>query len=221
MEKVSLTTKDGVSVVADYYAPREQSPNGVLLVHMMPATRVSWHTFAPELEERGYHVLAIDLRGHGESTGGPEGYKQFTDEEHQKSIIDLEAAAEFLAKKGVDNKHLSLVGASIGANLALEYGALHTPKNIILLSPGLNYHGIAAQPFMKQLGHGTRVFFVTSEDDERSDGNDAEMSHLLFDSIPDAVEKKIIVYKEAGHGTDMFEKEEPDLAEEIFLWLTG
>lgn len=221
MTRCILKTTDGIDIVADYYLPKTPSTQGVLLVHMMPATRVSWKMFATHMQEKGYHVLAIDLRGHGESTGGPEGYKQFNDEDHQKSSFDLETAGEFLKTKGVEVDHLSLVGASIGANLVLQYGALRGAKNIILLSPGLSYRGIKADPLVQKIKQGTRILFVASQDDDRSDGNNAETTQLLFDRTSESVEKKIILYREAGHGTEMFDKEEPDLEEEIMTWLAG
>ena len=47
------------------------------------------------------------------------------------------------------------------------------------------------------------------------------MNQLLFERTSEAVDKKTLIYKEAGHGTDMFDKEEPDLEEEIVSWLAG
>ncbi|MBI5420901.1 MAG: alpha/beta fold hydrolase [Parcubacteria group bacterium] len=221
MEKITIQTSDGVGIIGDYYVPSAGSPRGILLVHMMPVTRESWKLLAKRLQSSGYHVLAIDLRGHGGSPGGPEGYKTYTDEQHQKSILDIEAGVEFLKTKGVAEDHLSLIGASIGANLVLQHAAQHGIKNIVLLSPGFDYHGIKSGPLVQKLKNGQRVFFITSQDDDRSGGNNAEMNQLLFERTSDAVDKKILVYKEAGHGTDMFDKEDPDLEEEIITWLTG
>jgi len=221
MEKITLQTSDNVTIVGDYYVPTVESPRGVLLVHMMPSTKESWKLLAKRLQASGYHVLAIDLRGHGESTGGPEGYKVFKDEEHQKSTYDVEAGVEFLKTKGVGEDHLSVIGASIGANLVLRYATGHGTKNCVLLSAGLDYKGIKADPLAQKLKNGQRVLFVASQDDERSGGNNVEMNQLLFERTSDAVDKKILIYKEAGHGTDMFDKEEPDLEEEIISWLAG
>src|SRR3989338_5627500 len=94
MERVSLKTSDNVDIVGDYYA--SQRWRGILLLHMMPADRQSWSGLAIELSKAGVDVLAIDLRGHGESAGGPEGYLDFSDDEHQQSILDVEAAVDFL-----------------------------------------------------------------------------------------------------------------------------
>jgi haloacetate dehalogenase len=40
----------------------------LLLLHGNPQTHVSWHRVAPRLAER-FHVVAMDLRGYGDSTG--------------------------------------------------------------------------------------------------------------------------------------------------------
>jgi len=221
MEKITIQASDGVGIVGDYYAPTIESPRGVLLVHMMPSTKESWKMLAKHLQGSGYHVLAIDLRGHGGSFQGPEGYKAYTDEQHQKSILDIEAGVEFLKARGIAEDHSSLIGASIGANLVLQYASQHGTKNIVLLSAGLDYKGIKADPLVQKLKNGQRVFFIASQDDDRSGGNNTEMNQLFFERTSDAVDKKILVYKEAGHGTDMFDKEEPDLEEEIVTWLTG
>jgi dienelactone hydrolase len=218
MERVTLRTKDGIAIVADYLVPREGGGlgKGALLLHMMPANRASWSEFAPKLAERGYRVLAIDLRGHGESSGGPKGYQSFTDDEHQESILDVEAGAEFLKEKGVLPHELVLVGASIGANLALQYLARHREvTQAALLSPGLNYRGIATESLVAEFPRGTRLFFATSEDD----GGNAQETRTLSLRARAGVEKEIVVYRKAGHGTDMFGKEEPDLEAEILNWL--
>jgi pimeloyl-ACP methyl ester carboxylesterase len=43
----------------------------VLLLHGGGRTRHDWDVFAPRLRERGYHPVAMDLRGHGGSGAGP------------------------------------------------------------------------------------------------------------------------------------------------------
>jgi alpha-beta hydrolase superfamily lysophospholipase len=67
MEKVNFKTKDGVTIVGNYFKPRKEHAPAFLLLHMMPATKESWNDFASHLQKEGFEVLAIDLRGHGES----------------------------------------------------------------------------------------------------------------------------------------------------------
>lgn len=115
-----LKTIDNKKIAANLY--KVENPKGwLILIHMMPAAKESWKKFAEEMRESGYESLAIDLRGHGESEGGPDGYQKFSDEEHQNGIYDLEAAWEFLKSAGAKPEKTALIGASIGANLALEF----------------------------------------------------------------------------------------------------
>lgn len=200
---ITLKTLDGIDIAGDFYDVPEPK-GGVLFLHMMPATRESWDELAMRFAKEGYLALAVDLRGHGESEGGPEGYKKFSDEDHQKSILDVDAAVKYLLAKGVSAGQIVLLGASIGANLALKYIADHPDfKTAIMLSAGSNYRGVMTVPAAEGLRAGARVFFVTSRDD---DGN-SDDTQKIFAAIPKDVEKRLHIYEHAGHGTTMLEKE--------------
>ena len=221
-ERVELKTKDSILIVGDYYPPPAPpaggagggSAKGLLLLHMMPATRTSWKSFAEKIQRAGWQVLSTDLRGHGESTGGPDGYRSFSDEEHQASRHDVEAGVEFLKSKGVSDLYLG--GASIGANLALQYLADPGPvvKAAFLLSPGLDYRGVKTEDAARNLKPGQVVFYAASRDDAYS----AETIQALFDATPAGVKKEMKFFENAGHGTTIFQKE-PQYMDEIVLWL--
>lgn len=214
MEKISLKTSDNIDLSALYFPAA--SDKGALLLHMMPAVKESWQGLARRLQSEGYQVLAVDLRGHGESAGGPEGYKEFSQDEHEQSIMDVEAGVAFLEGKGAGPANLVLGGASIGANLALWHASeKNDVKKIILLSPGLNYHGIETEDLMAKLRPEQKVFIATSQDDD----DNAAQSRRLIGLAPAGTQTKLTVYRQAGHGTDMFGKEEPDLEGEIINWL--
>ncbi len=204
MNKIFLSTKDNVKIAADLY--EVENPAGwLVLVHMMPTTKESWLNLAEEFANQGYESIAIDLRGHGESDKGPDGYLSFSDSQHQKSILDLEAAANYLIQnRGATPDKISFIGASIGANLSLQYISEHPEfKTVILLSPGLNYRGIKTEPLVKNFRAGQKVFFVSSQDD----GENAEENQKLYESVPAGIEKEIEIYKAAGHGTTILENE--------------
>ncbi len=211
MDKIFLTTEDGVKIAADLY--EVDSPRlWAVLVHMMPATKESYQELARKFQGLGYESIAIDLRGHGESDGGPDGYRDFSDQQHQKSALDLEAAADYLAKnrKATSDK-IFFVGASIGANLSLRCVSEHPEfPTAVLLSAGSNYHGIKTEPLVENLKTGQKVFFVSGKDD----GNNAEENRTLYDLMPAGTQKKIQVYENGGHGTDIL-KNRPDLTELI------
>lgn len=212
-ERIELETKDNVRIVGDYYPALTASAKGLLLLHMMPATRASWKTFAEKAQSAGFNVLAVDLRGHGESQGGPEGYKNFSDAEHQASRYDAAAGVEFLNSRSPGGIYLG--GASIGANLALQYLAEHPEtKAAFLLSPGLDYRGIRTEESAQQLGGGQAVYYAASRDDPAS----AEAVQILFDKTPAAARRSSKLFDAAGHGTTIFTSEN-GFMDEIISWL--
>lgn len=210
-ERIAFSTSDGVKIVGDY-AGHEGQP-AVLLLHMMPATRESWRAFSEKLNAAGFQTVAIDLRGHGESAGGPKGYKAFSDAEHQASINDAAAAIDFLRVK--NPAKIFIVGASIGANLALQFAAEHADdiEGAVLLSPGLDYRGLRTEPFISRLREGKRAYFAASRDDPYS----AETVEELFAKTPAGIKKEIKIFEKAGHGTAMFDVE-PSFMDDIVLW---
>lgn len=97
---------EGLSLVADQGGPADGRP--VLLLHGGGQTRRSWGAAARALAARGYHVTALDLRGHGDSAWAPDGsyaLDAFAD--------DLRAVIAELARPPV------LVGASLGGLASL------------------------------------------------------------------------------------------------------
>ena len=149
METKVFKTEDGIDIEALYWdAGTEKS---ILLLHMMPATKESWIDFAEKLVAQGFNVLAPDFRGHGRSSGGD--YKTFTPEDHQKYYRDAVAAANFLELQQPDTL-VALGGASIGANIALQFMTEHlTVKKGFFLSAGLYYHGVRAVDFVPKLAN--------------------------------------------------------------------
>ncbi len=207
MDKNYLTTIDGKRIAFDLY--EKENPLGwLVLVHMMPSTKESWMDLAKEFQSLGYESVAIDLRGHGESDGGPDGYQNFSDQQHQESILDLEAAVNYLIKnRSATSDKISLIGASIGANLSLRYLSEHPEfKKAVLLSAGLNYRGLETESLVKKLKNNQAVFFITSKDD----GDNAVESQQLYEAIPIMVKKDIRAYEKGGHGTVILENQ-PEL----------
>jgi dienelactone hydrolase len=214
-ERVSFPTVDGVTIIGTWNEAVGATGAAVLL-HMMPATRASWAALQAALAGQGLSSLAIDLRGHGESTRGAEGtlaYKGFTDEQHQASRMDVEAAVNWLRAKGLKPERIVLIGASIGANLALS--ALADEPRLpaaVLLSPGADYHGLKALEEAEGLNPEQALYILASADDATSFSD----SRRLRDMAP--VERKTLVeLTAAGHGTTMLEGD-PTKAQDIATW---
>ena len=119
-QRVEFKTDDGVTIVGDYYPPTgpEAAPAAILL-HMYRQDRTTWKPLVGPLHGAGFAALAIDLRGHGESTK-PEDMRltRHVSERDPKLFNamhrDVAAAVKWIrAQPDVDQAKLVLVGASI------------------------------------------------------------------------------------------------------------
>jgi pimeloyl-ACP methyl ester carboxylesterase len=213
MEKVHLTTSDQIELAGLLWD--SGAAKSILLIHMMPATKESWLPLADELSKAGFNILAIDLRGHGESSGGD--FKQFTPEQHYGYFQDQVAGLEFLSQR-FSGSEVLIGGASIGANMTLKYMAEnHRATKGFALSAGLDYYGVRAIDDITKLVQEQKVLLVGARDDGRSSGaNCGDMAEQLAAASSGQVELK--VYDEGGHGTDMWQKH-PDLIQKIIQFL--
>ncbi|NDJ77548.1 MAG: alpha/beta fold hydrolase [Chloroflexi bacterium] len=112
-ERVELEAADGLVLVGNYYAQPEgeELMPAVLLAHHGSSRKEAWIDFIPVVYDAGYAVLTIDQRGHGDTGGGmvPELGKN-----------DILLWLEWLRDQpGVDPDRVSIVGASLGADLGL------------------------------------------------------------------------------------------------------
>ncbi|MFW7414004.1 alpha/beta hydrolase [Demequina sp. SO4-18] len=108
---VSVDAGEGVTL-AGWYVPTTTGA-AVVLAHGAGSTRDAVVTHAEVLAEAGYGVLAIDARGHGDSTGRAMDLGWWGE-------ADLAAALDTLsAIDGVDPERLGLVGLSMGGESAV------------------------------------------------------------------------------------------------------
>ncbi|MFC1752765.1 alpha/beta hydrolase [Thermoproteota archaeon] len=180
-----------------------------ILLHMMGKDRTTWDNFVPVLINAGYNVVAIDLRGHGESSGD---WHDFVKQEFSDTYLDVKSAKEHLDEQGMTGD-VVIIGASIGANAALKYAVEDTDvKQIVMLSPGLDYRGMTTKDVISS--YTGSMMLVVSENDIYARQSGTE----LFASARMPEEKKNYVqYTGKAHGTDMFA--ENPLADDIVDWL--
>ncbi len=183
---ITLTTEDNVSIAASYYD--SSSNKGLLFVHMLGRDRHTFDEYA-EILYTDYKIVSLDLRGHGESEGD---YVLFTDEDFNNMIYDVEAAAAYLESKGVAESNISVVGASIGANIAVKYAEAHPTDKLVIISPGLRLRGI---DLSRTSYNGDMLVLVGNYDAYSSISVDD------FESLwPNA---RFMRYDASGHGTDL------------------
>ena len=110
-------------------------------------------------------------------------------------VLDVAPAKEFLVKEGISSNKISIIGGSIGANVALNYAAGDKDiPAIVLLSPGFDYRGIQTEDAMVAYG-GRPVFLIASEGDPYC----AQTCEKLYSLAKG--EKRLNIYPEYAHGT--------------------
>ena len=184
-----------------------------MLLHILPGDRHDFDEFAEFLWQKGCNVLNIDERGHGDSEAWPGetgSWQEFVQADYDKMIYDVEAASQWLKAKSSESE-LAVIGGSIGANLALLYGAKAQPKIVVALSPGLDYHGVKTE--IASRNYRQNLLIVASRDNIYS----FESSEKLL-AISKASRKEFIRYEDAGHGTRMLDAE-PELKQRILDFL--
>lgn len=194
-QKISFTTADGWTIAALYRAPRRILPV-VILVHGVGSSKGEWDAFARRLEEQGVGSLALDLRGHKDSTKGPKGVRTYEDfdstGEWPRAEADLDAAAAWLTRHKIPRARIAFGGASIGANLASIAAAKRPPTPfLLLLSPGPDYRGV--KPLLRP---GLKTLAGASPGDG--------YSHQTLGPIS-AVKGASVFEAPSGHGVQMFE----------------
>ncbi|MBM4076319.1 MAG: alpha/beta fold hydrolase, partial [Planctomycetes bacterium] len=70
-EDRTLQSRDRADIKITYFKSTEgQNASVVVMLHGQGGNRQVWKGFAETLQKAGYAVVTVDLRGHGESSGG-------------------------------------------------------------------------------------------------------------------------------------------------------
>lgn len=194
-QTVQIEAADGLVLVGDYYKLQplaDQSRPAVILLHMIGSKRQSWSRLIPALLEAGYEVLTVDLRGHGD-TGGEINWFA--------AVTDVQTWLDWLREQpGIEADAISIVGASIGANLAL-IGCANDDDCVtaIALSPGLVYYSLKTESSITNQLSKRSALLIASQTDQYS----ADSVKQLVNSATGDIGARI--YAGTAHGTQLFE----------------
>ena len=193
-----LESRLSTALAATLWSAERPGP-GIVLFHMCNSDRSAWAGLGERLAARGFHVLALDYRGYGESGG----VRDQKDPAHQQRIIteqwpgDADAAFDLLAARpGVDRTRIGAAGGSCGVNQAVQLARRHPEvRALVLLAGNTNGAGrdfLAASPWLP-------LFASAAHDD----GGAVEGMRWLvgYSSNP---ANRMVVYEKGGHGTEMF-----------------
>lgn len=207
-QNVSLRTEDGITLLGSLYLPSRPGP-AVILLHMQTRSREDWQALAGRLADAGFAALAIDFRGHGASDPAPPGSDP---QDLSRLTLDVKAARTYLASRSdVAQGRIGLVGASIGANVAILFAAAEPAvRSMALLSAGLDYRGLRTEAAMGKLGKRSALFVASDEDSYA-----ANSARRLAKQEGGTRELRLL--SGAGHGTVMLTRQS-DLAAALVDW---
>lgn len=199
-----LSGVEGLLLEADYYSAAQRPTPGVLLLHMGDSNRHAWDVLAARLQQAGYTVLAVDLRGHG-ATGGAVNWAL--------AQQDVGAVlAELALLPGVDPQQLIVIGAGIGANLGINACADRPGcAAAVMLSPGVDYLGITANNAVTRFGP-RPLLIIAGENDDNNPADSITLNALALG------EHQLVIVPLTAHGTDLL-LVAPNLIEQIVGWL--
>jgi len=201
---IGMVTEDGVHIQGTYYRPAAVNAPGVVLLHMLGRNRHDWDAFARDLQNAGYGVIAIDLRGHGDSGGK----RQWANMTHDAAI----AASFIRSRPEIDPGRIIMMGASIGANIAINAAAADVAiLGVALLSPGLDYRGVKTEAAVR--AYGARPLFIAAS----SEDSYAAQSARKLDGMAQGPHQ-LLILKNQGHGTQMLGKDN-GLEAALFQWI--
>ena len=202
---LDLSTEDGVRIHANMEG---RGNRGVLLVHGRDRSSVVWKLFVEKLVAKGIRVLTIDLRGHGESDRPAKS----DDEMYPPMLKDVQAGLKALNR--YELKSISIVGADLGANLALQVAAQDASvDNLILLSPGFNIKGHKATSPLGQ--YGARPVLLAA-----ANGDDYSKKTVTYLKSKAQGKSKLHLAEGNANGARLLE-ENPNLEDSVIQWLEG
>ncbi|HRF95664.1 MAG TPA: alpha/beta fold hydrolase [Aggregatilineales bacterium] len=185
---VELEASDGLILMGDFY-PQTEPSIAILLLHMNGSDRNGWSVLIPELQEAGYSVLAVDMRGFGK-TGGA---KEWT-----LAQEDVQVWLDWL-KLQENVSGIAIVGASVGAGLGL-IGCANDPdcQTVVALSPGEDFFGVEPADAISTGLADRPILLVASQGD--TDSADAVRA---FAQIAQGI-FSVQMYDRSQHGTGYF-----------------
>ena len=226
----NFPSNDGVEVSALFGTAQDgESLPVVILLHDLGGSNADWvnntGTYVALLE-RGYSVLAIDMRGHGQ-TPLPDDRQVLELTDLELSYRDVQAALVWLPSQSeIDVSRIAVVGSGSGGNVAYVSSGLFPEqiKTSVSLSPGL-WHVSSFEPLVTGAGlepFAPRSILFMAGDQDQLEAGDIILSYAEFArnlEAQTAEPKDLRIFLgSADHGFALLDNiaEAQDL---FFLWL--
>jgi len=156
---VTIRARDGESLRGTWYTPKVSAKPtlGVVLIHDAGHDRSQMSRLGNRLARKGASVIAIDIRGHGESKTRRFDWSKLDEKGHKAlwafAQRDLEAAMDWLVSQGnVPVNRLGLVGCGASSALAVHWMKVNDNVSAIaLLQPPTTAFGYNVRSDLKSV----------------------------------------------------------------------
>jgi hypothetical protein len=198
-----------------YPAVNEDNPTkGIILVPMLDHTRDSYpQSFIEDLHDSvpDAIILAIDARGHGESTNLGT-WQSFGLEEWKGMAVDIRQAKKYFKENHPTADEYYVVGASIGSTAALVAGKQENDiTKVAMLSPGIEYKGVNIEDEAEDYIHYLLLAYTSGDSYSSSSGSQIQSVSSSRTTVKE--------YSGSSHGTDMFD--DTQLSSDLVTFLKG
>ena len=189
---LTLTTADGFVLKGVLTIPGQAGPRPVvILAHQYQADRTGWKPMADLLNARGIATLALDLRGHGQSTlkdGTPAAVTPDYLESAKTVGFDripgdlIQVAAWVRRQPRINPRRMALAGSSLGAFSSLLAAPAIHPVAVLAMSPAGNggFGEDAGPQLTRAVGRAhAAVMVMASEGDPEAAANASALKGLF------------------------------------------
>ena len=205
---VDIVTRDGLTLVADYYPAEQEGRPTVVLLHMNPVyfDRSDWPPdFIERLHAHDWTVVVPDRRGAGESEGEAEDAVM-----GDAGRYDVEAAVLLATEDGYGDP--LIIGASNGTTSMIDYAVwaegegLPPPVGLGFMTGGVYTENQTSMEEVVALGLPAIFTYSAAERGWSVDQQDRGVSDWSF-----------LEYPEGDHGVKMFDAA-PEVADDLDAW---
>ena len=174
---LTYETKDSFIIKSKIIYPKAKKEKYplVIMLHSLGYSSSYWTNLPKLLNDKGYAVLLIDLRGHGKSLYDSNFrihyWTKYTNSQFSKYPKDIVEMINYVlyAYKNISAQDYAIIGADIGANtaiLAAEQLKVK-PKGLVLISASIKFKGLYTPIAMTNLGT-TPILAIASQRDNYS-----------------------------------------------------
>lgn len=224
VKNIKAVAEDGFNIEATLTYPKVKNRkefSTVILLHSLGYNSQWWEELPKELLAKGYAVLTIDLRGHGESVYNSKlvktSWKNMKNSAYAKYPDDIIAIVNQVKAENTKRaffNNWAIVGADIGASAGIIAADKlpNNPKTIVIISPVVKSKDLFIPLSIAHLD-GVDFLSISGTDDIMSKDAEAYLSKFVQDEM--------LVFTSESKTTGMLMlKNDPGLNKMIAEWIS-